>query len=146
MIDTKEKSIDNHVIMVTQYPGRRAFTYKARLVKLLGPSIARIFSNGQSDIEVMTEALDTLVARIEPDALTLFILELLCGTRIDGKEITGEVFDNEFSGNMLLMYKILIYTLEVNYGGFFGEGGIGKILTKVKGTTPPEASKKSMKP
>jgi hypothetical protein len=137
MISTKEKVIDGHTILVTQYAGRRAFEYKARLFKLMGSSIARLFTGTQQfNQEAFAPAVDALIENIEPKALVDFLLELFCSTRIDGKEITGEVFDMEFAGNMTLMYKILWFTLEVNYGSFFGGAGIGKILSKLKETTP----------
>jgi len=144
MISTKEKLIDDRNIMVTSYPGRRALTNKTRLIKLLGSSVARLFSSDEPEFEMLGTAIDILVEKISPDELTKFMLELLCSTRIDGKEITETTFDNEFSGNLPLMYKILWFTLEVNYGNFFAEGGIGKILSKLKGTVPPDVSKKSM--
>ena len=144
MISTKEKLIDDRNIMVTSYPGRRALTNKTRLIKLLGSSVTRLFSSDQSEFEMLGIAIDILVEKISPDEFTKFMLELLCSTRIDGKEIIETTFDNEFSGNLPLMYKILWFTLEVNYGNFFAEGGIGKILSKLKRTVPPDVSKKSM--
>ena len=145
MIYTKEKTIDNHTIMVTSYPGRRALTNKTRLIKLLGSSFARLFSDDQSEFEMLGTAIDILVEKISPDEFTRFMMELLCSTRIDGKEIDETTFYNEFSGNLPFMYKILWFTLEVNYGNFFADGGIGKILTKLKRTVPPDVSKKFTK-
>jgi hypothetical protein len=150
MIETKEKTIDGVTVMVTQFPGRLSLTNKARLIKLIGPSIARIFSSdGGFSFDMLTDAIDALITRLDPSEFTRFVLDLLKCTRLDGREITDTEFDTAFAGNMPFMYKVLGFTLEVNYGSFFGEGGIGKILSKVKKTNPPtetpDVSKKSSK-
>jgi hypothetical protein len=138
MIKTQEKVIAGHTILVTQYPGRKALTYKARIVKLMGSSIARLFSEGkQFSFDTFTPAVDELLEKLYPEDFTAFVLDLLQSTRIDGKEISSQVFDMEFAGDLPLMYKILWFTLEVNYGSFFGEAGIGKILTKIKDIQTP---------
>ena len=138
MIQTKNKTIADHDIMVTQYPGRKAIEINAKLFKLLGSSFVRLFSGTDVlDSFSLSSAIDIFIEKLNPKEFTNFVLELLQSTRIDGKEITETVFDTEFAGDMGLVYKILGYTLEVNYGNFFGEAGIGKILTKMK--TPPPA-------
>jgi hypothetical protein len=130
MIQTKEKIIDGKTIMVTQFAGRRAVEYKARLIKLLGSSFARLFTADMKfAFSAFTEAIDALTDRIQPGELVNFMQELLQSSRIEGKEITATIFDSEFAGNMPLLYKILWFVLEVNYGSFFGEAGIGKALS-----------------
>jgi len=153
MIETKEKAIDEHNVMVTQFPGRRALMFKTRLIKLLGPSIAQLFTEKGVDAEVdfsaISKALDKLAENLNENEYVKFVLDLLQCTRFDGKEIGENVFDTEFAGNLLLMYKVLWFTLEVNYGSFFGEGGIGKILSKlpqVKETKTPQKSSKHLTP
>ena len=154
MIDTKEKTIDEHNVMVTQFPGRRALLFKTRLIKLIGPSVAQMFTgkslDANVDFSVISKALDKLAENLKEDEYVKFVLDLLQCTRLDGKEISESVFDNEFAGNLLLMYKVLWFTLEVNYGSFFGQGGIGKILSAIphpsmqaKETKTPQKSSKS---
>ena len=135
MIDTKEKIIDEHNVMVTQFPGRRALFFKTRLIKLVGPSVAQLFTGKSLDINmdfsIVAKALDKLAENLKEDEYVKFVLDLLQCTRLDEKEINDSTFDNEFAGNLLLMYKVLWFTLEVNYGSFFGQGGIGKILSAI---------------
>lgn len=154
MIDTKTKTIDGHEIMVVQFPGRRALQFKTRLIKLLGPAIAQMFTNKDAlesvkgmDLSILSAAIEKLSLQLDEVEFVKFVLDLLQCTRLDGKEITESVFDNEFAGDLSLMYKILWFTLEVNYGSFFGESGIGKILSKVpqsptKETKTPQKSSK----
>jgi hypothetical protein len=152
MIDTKEKTIDGRNVMVVQFPGRRALFFKTRLLKLIGPAIAQMFTGKnpletEVDFSVVSKALDKLSERLNEDEFVKFVLDLLQCTRLDGKEISGAVFDEEFAGNLLLMYKVLWFTLEVNYGSFFGQSGIGKILSAIpqmreKETKTPQKSSK----
>ncbi len=69
-----------------------------------------------------------------------FVLELLQCTRLDGKEVTGEVFDMEFAGNYLLLGHTLAFVVEVNYGSFFGQGGIGSLVERASASLQPSAS------
>jgi len=151
MIETKDKTIDNRVVTVTQFPGRRALFFKTRLIKLIGPSVTQLFTGKGLDLNIdlviVAKALDKLAENLKEDEYVKFVLELLQFTRLDGQEINDSVFDNEFAGNLLLMYKILWFTLEVNYGSFFGQSGIGKILSaiprpSVKETKMPQKSSK----
>jgi hypothetical protein len=140
MISTKEKTIDGRSVMVTQYPGRRSIEYKARLLKLVGPSLARTLAGAEGfSFEAIVPALDAFIEILDPKTFVSFLLELFCSTRIDGKEITDQVFDDEFAGDMMFLYRVLWFTLEVNYKSFFDKAGIGKILTKIK--TPLPATK-----
>jgi hypothetical protein len=142
MIETKEKEIDGRMIMVTQFPGRRALSHKTRLIKLLGPAVAQLFTEDKidltKDISSLSKVIDKLSSTLDENDFVRFVLDLLKCTRLDGKEITEAVFDDEFSGDLLLMYKILWYTLEVNYGNFFAHSGIGKILSTMPRTQTKE--------
>jgi hypothetical protein len=140
MISTQEKIIDGHSVMVTQYPGRRAVEYKARLFKLIGPSFARTLAGAEGfSFDALVPAFDAFTESLEPKTFVNFLIELFCSTRIDGKEITDQVFDDVFAGDMMLLYQVLWYTLEVNYKSFFDKAGIGKVLSRIK--TPPPAVK-----
>lgn len=150
MIETKEKTIDGRSVMVTQFPGRRALFFKTRLIKLLGPSISQVFTSKnlkELDLSILSSAFEKLSESLDEDSFVRFVLDLLQCTRLDGQEIKDNVFDVEFAGNLLFMYKILWFTLEANYGSFFGEGGIGKILSKIPqpSTERTKISQKSSK-
>jgi len=149
MIETKEKKIDDRAVMVTQFPGRRALFFKTRLLKLVGPSVTQLFTgkglDASLDFSTMSKALDKLSENLKEDEYVKFVLDLLQCTRLDGQEITDMVFDSEFAGNLLLMYKILWFTLEVNYGSFFGQSGIGKILSAIPQQLPVKETKTPQK-
>ncbi len=156
-VETKEKKIDNCQVMVTQYPGTTALFNKMKILKLLGPGIGdtlgkvdpTVATSGDASekLEVLVQVIGNVCATIDPEQFTVFILELFKGTRIkpvpggDFIEVTKEVFDLTFAGELLLMYKILWFVLEVNYGNFFGKGGLGEML-KRRQPAPPSTMKK----
>lgn len=56
------------------------------------------------------------------DAL-IQLIKYTCGNaRIDGQELTGANFDRVFSGNLLMIYKVFAFVLEVNFKDFFTQG------------------------
>jgi len=137
MIKTEDKTIDSKKITVTSFPGRKSLNLKNRIIVLLGESFAQLIGQVKSikttklkdmDVSILVPVIERFTQKLDPDTFTDFTLELLSMSRVDGKEITIEFFDNEFSGNLLFMYKILAFVLEVNYGDFFGKNGIGKII------------------
>jgi len=140
-IETREKSIDGLQISVTQFPGRRGFKVQTKLLKYFTPLISA-FGKAQGkedaedvsiiDREIDTESLMRFSESLDNDNALQFVFQLLEGTRIDGREINEAVFDEKFAGNFLTLYKILWFVVEVNFSSFFDEGGIGKILSKVK--------------
>lgn len=147
MVEPKSKTIDGKEILTVPFMGRRALAYKTKIIRLFGASIGALFSKaggfqGNVDFSVFEGAIDKLTASIDEKVFVDFTLELLATTRIDGKEITIEVFDLEFASNLVLMYKILWFVLEVNYGNFFGASGIGKILSQFNQVKPAPAKSK----
>jgi len=154
-IETRKKTIDNVEIAVTHLPARTAMRLKIKLVKLLSPSIGQIFGglgkvskntsllDLEIDMSLVSTAIEKLSERLDEQEFENLIFEILACTRLDGREIDTGCFDTEFAGNLNLMYKIIWFTLEVNYGSFFGANGIGmnlKGLTKGNQNPMPESS------
>lgn len=134
MIETKEKTIDGRKITVTQFPGRRGLKLKTKLAKLLGPSIFTALKSvsGKGDLldkdvnlETAGEAIEKLLEKVDENSWENLIFELLSMTRINSQEITAELFDAEFAGSFVTLYKIVAFVLEVNYKDFLGLTGIG---------------------
>lgn len=151
MIEQKNKEIDGRAISTTPFLGRRSLAYKMKIIRLFGPAVGSLFSkaggfDGTIDFSVLESAIDKLSTNIDDKVFVEFCLELLSSTRIDGKEITPEFFDVEFSANLVLMYKILGFILEVNYGNFFGAAGIGKILSEAKTAIPAAIARQRKSP
>lgn len=146
-VKTRDTTIDGHTVKVTQHPGRRALRLKSRLVKLLAPSIGTIIQqkvekgknllDQEVDMTKIGEAVIALADKLDPDDFENLILEILVSTRVDGKEINEAAFDDLFAGEMSLMYKVVFFALQTNFGDFFVSGGIGNLLAQqAQGMTP----------
>ena len=137
MIETKEKEINGSLYSVTQMPAMRALRMQAKLGKILGASFALLClaeandksEDGKEADEKTPEALKLLFLELDEKTFENIVLELMQGVRKDGKELTKQVIDFEFSGNLNELYLLLWYILEVNYADFFREGSI---LSKLK--------------
>ena len=144
MIETKKKTIDGAEYGVTQFPARRGLALKLKLIKLIGPALAEAagalsgnsgtgsFQDTEMDPWFIGKAVSSLVEGLGEDTGEL-ILDLLSMTRKNGKELTGEVFDQEFAGDYLTLYKVLAFVIQVN--GFFGKGGIGTLTAAMQQKT-----------
>ena len=140
MIETKKKTIDGAEYSVTQFPARRGLALKLRLVKLIGPALAEaagalnpgsgsgLLQDIQIDPGIIQKAVATLVEGMDESTGEL-IFDLLSMTRKDSRELTEAVFDQEFAGNYLTLYKVLGFVIQAN--GFFGQGGIGTLQAAV---------------
>lgn len=133
MIESKEKIIEGAKYYVSQFPARRALKLKTKLIKLLAPSLFTAAGNYKggnildADLgsDTLGKAVSMLVERLDENDLESLIMELLCMTRREGKEITEQYFDMVYAGNFSELYKALYFILEVNFGSFFQEIGIG---------------------
>lgn len=152
MIQTKEKEIDGLKVAVSEFPARFGFKMQTRLTMIFGPALGTLLSgleaktgsalDGEFNLDKLPGALESLFSRMNEDKAMDLVLEILKSTRIDGVEVTNQSFDLVFAGKYHTMYKVLWFVLEVNYGGFFGEGGIGEALKRLR-TIPPKASSPS---
>jgi hypothetical protein len=146
MIKTRTETINGKVISVTQLPARRAIQLKARLLKLLAPSFGALFDGGATgrklstiDIQPVTlgKAMEKLAETLEPAVFESLIFDTLAGTKIDNQDITPAMFDLTFGGDLLFLYKVVWFSLRVQFEGFFGEGGIGTLLHNLPMQTMP---------
>ena len=73
------------------------------------------------DIEKVVTGLTTALDENETEKIILVLGEqIIC----NGKKLTKEVIDTEFCGDILSLYKVVAAALEVQFGDFFGEGGV----------------------
>jgi len=137
MIKTRSKRIDEKEISVTQLPGRRALRLKTRLLKLVGPSFSKLLGQAKN---VTAEAdigpaLELLADKLDPHDFESLVLEILSGTRIDGTEINESSFDLIFGGEMLLMYKVVAFSLKVQFEDFFGSSVFTNLVQRAQAIT-----------
>ncbi len=140
---TQQKTIDGHSCTVVQYPGMEGLKIWTNLIKLLGPSVALLGKGlGGLDLkdinvsEIMdkdldsdnifssiSEALVLATDKIDENIMEALILRILGSTKIDNKEINSTSFNVIFCGNYGLLFKLVAFTLKVNYESFLGDRG-----------------------
>lgn len=142
MLKSREKTIDGRQIYVHQFPGIEGFKIKTKLIKLIGPALGELTNGATKDIDsfldadlssgFVSRAINVLCDKLDENDTFEFILRMLhsSGTRVDGREMDKDAFNEIFAGNFTLLYKIIGILIEENYGNFFGEGGIGNKLKK----------------
>jgi len=111
--------IKGHTVFARQWPASKAMAMQLRLLNVMGID-AIPFIEGNAKFKHILR-----LSRI-PDKTTEEILEVVkefiyCA-RMDGKEITPATFDIEFSGDLMLAYKIFGFVCEVQYKDFFEQG------------------------
>ena len=148
MVEEKIKQIDEIDIRVTQWPARKAWKYKRKLGHLFAPLITEIAAgieggasdsitknilDGDFDLTKLGSALEKLFEKLDDAEMDrLFLMFFEGNVRIGETSMTMEMFDQTFAGKMVTVYKMMGFVLEVNFGSFLGEGGIGTLLEKLK--------------
>ena len=148
MLKTQEKTIDSRSVKITEFAARRKLVLQIQLVKLVGPAIGAAAGgsrgSGIMDSKIGPEAISNAIQKLadamEPASFVQLTMALLSDTWVDGKEIkTDAEFNVAFEHSLVFLYKVLGFSLEVNFGDFFGRGGIGGILSRFQ-PAPPNAS------
>jgi len=140
----REKEIDGDVYTVTPFLGVEGFKIKTKLLATLAPSVGSALGSvppgakSVQDVDISNvlgiDTMDRLAKVLDERELTEFILRLLKSTQCNRQEINKEFFDRHFAAAYHTMWKVVMFVLEVNYGSFFGEDGIGTLL--VAAVTP----------
>ena len=130
MIETKEEIIDGDNYTVTQFPARKAINIKAKLLRLFGSSLAQLVLNDDTSDNLnlknqsMISAFQDLTANLNEKDFENLVVVLLSSVRKNGIELTPEIIDLEFAGQLETLYKVLWFVLRVNYESFFMACGI----------------------
>ena len=137
LIGQSAKEIDGLTFTVTQFPGGRAARIWARLVKLIGEPLGALVqgfaASGSASLNAIPDISGTvkkLVDNLDAPTFEGLVKELLASTAVqgvgpDGNQRAGNLsennlFDAVFAGRMALMFKVIAFVLQENYGDFFG--------------------------
>lgn len=141
---TQHLMIDGKACVVVQFPGMEGLKIWTTLIKILGPSVAVLgkgFGEGIKDIKSIdsvsklldkdidmdkifssvSEALVLANDNLNEDLVEQIVLRILACTKVDNVEINLQSFNLMFSGNYGSLFKILAFTLKVNYSSFLGD-------------------------
>lgn len=147
-LETRTKVIDSLNISVQQFPATIAWKIQVKLIKLFGPSIGAVMgdfdldSYNLKDTNSIAMSVEKLVNELDPDDSLKLIFELCSFTWVNDKEFQN-IFDKEFAGKLIIVYKIVAFVLEVNYGNFLAQSGIlGSLAKALKSKTIPQEEEK----
>ncbi len=159
MVETTTRIIDGHNVRIVPLLGTHAARLFAKVRRAFGPALVIAISSVKEivsktkkdearkadvadflgsdiDFSVISKAISSISENMSPDEELVFFREALATTYINEKSVADDAqFNTVFQGNVLLLYKILWATLEVNFGDFFGVVGIGN-TNQNAGTIP----------
>lgn len=113
----ENKNIQGKEVSVIQWPAYNAMTMQVRMMNTLGES-SKPFIEDTWDMDHVTFVL----TNCDINMFTQLVKDCVVGARVEGKEITPSTFDSTFSGDLLFMYALFAFVLEVNFKDFFTQG------------------------
>jgi len=135
MMKSQDFPIDGKTYNITRYGAREGIGVKIKLGQYLSP-ISKIFKNFDPKKESildndfdLDEVIEAFVMKLDDNTID-FILRMLRPVRVDGAEMTEDVFDQTFAGDYLPLYKLIVKIIEFNC--FFGKGSITKMFKKAQ--------------
>ena len=137
---TESKMIGEREYSVTQWPATRSMLFKMKLIKTFGATLAIIVGQSSDsknkpndDAKALSKGLSVLFETNSPEDVVTLMKDSIIGVACNGTKITSSSFDELFSGDDLLeVYKVFIFILQVNYSNLM-KGQLGdRLLTKLK--------------
>lgn len=139
---TESKQIGDNEFSVTQWPVDRALITKIKLVKIFGAAFASMATSAEekpsskakaSEGKIFSEGLSILFSSSNPEEIAGIIKQSVIGVACNGTRITESTYNELFSGdNMMDLYKVFLFVLQVNYSNLFKGQLADRLLAKVK--------------
>lgn len=145
--ETREEQVGGFTVRVTPHGARAGARLLAKVGRAIGPALSKVVSGTQiskvrtgqeisvDDVELgdLDGAIEALFAQLTDDAVDALIVEILkCSSivmpddsgsdRLFDLSKTTEI-DRAFTGRLPLMFAVMRFALEVNFGPFFGASG-----------------------
>lgn len=125
MREVQTKVIDGCTYQVQMLPGGKGWKMGVRLVKMLGPTLAKAIGgvggdlqkllNSKLDSDFIAEVITMLSERLDETELDIIIQQLSACTVVDNKPLK-DVFDLHFQGNPIGVVKWLAFAIQANFG------------------------------
>lgn len=115
MIRTEHKEIGGVRFGVTTLPGMRGLRMQNRLLRIVGPALARA-----SDGDIST-AVGLLFDKLSDDELESITKDLLYNATANDVPLfgAGGSFDGVMAGKAEVAFQLIMFAIQVNFGGFF---------------------------
>ena len=119
-------NIDGDSYTIQPIPAMKGLSYMRRLTKVLGASLAALFSEAQGIEGAVEEAglqkaVELLVDNMDKEDVEQLIVDLMKTVLKDGKPLN---FNSEFTADYGKLFKILVEVVKVNFGSLFQLSGI----------------------
>ena len=127
MLTETEVTIGEDTYEIKAFPATKGIKLLKVLTKLVGPSMATLYSSSECDSEssIVSKAVEMLVENLDDVQLDSFFKELLASTT---KQSMALDFDNEFRANYGKLFKLIREVISLNFGNVFTEGGLEGLL------------------
>lgn len=143
-IEMQEREIVGCPVRCTPFKARAAARLLSRLLKHAGAVLGQLGGVDLTDLKgvevaALAPALMALANTLTPDEFDSLTCALLAQTSVTAADASGtrknfdlskpDNIDNAFAGDLKLMFRVLAFSVEVNYGSFFdGLGQRGESL------------------
>lgn len=114
---TETREIRGKPVFVRQWPANKAMSMQIEMLTVLGDDCLPFVLGDWNFGNLMY-----ILQRVEKPVFMSLVKECIGSARINGVEINEANFDVEFSGDIMNVYSIFSFVLEVNYKDFFVEG------------------------
>ena len=133
MAQVQQKIIDGYSFQISPLPAFAALEQFTTLTGLVGPSVMSLLGKD----EALAAALAASLRSVKGADVSALIRALLAPCLVTVNGITTPVlpvFDTEFQGKLLTVFKLTAFAIEVNYGDFFeaAKGALGPLGVKMK--------------
>jgi hypothetical protein len=144
-LKTAKRDIAGMEVRTTQFPALRAMGLLTTLGRILSGSAGKLASVaggstsiGDLDIGSAASAIGALFEQVDATEAQQIAKDILAQTSVVTDEVIEDLaqkgaIDRVFSGSLLVMFKVMAFALEVNFGDFLD--GIGGDADEKKGTT-----------
>lgn len=117
----ESREIDEKTYTVQQWNATKALTMKLKLTKVFGPTFAMLFQKQGSDID-LSGALGALFEGRSVEDIVSLMTSCIDGVAVGDSRITTVNFDQYFDAdNLMTIYKVFLFVIEVNYSKSFGQ-------------------------
>lgn len=154
---TQQKTIGGRRFTVTKLTGTESVLVLNHLLRLVAPSLAKAAGclNGERpddlgavNVAGLGDALATFVERLSDQEL-LYFKDKLLATATVNDALLEPIFEVELQGEPETIVELLVFALEVNFGGFFErwlKRMLGKLPALSAGRAPAAPASASKSP
>lgn len=108
--------IDGRVVYVKQWSPTKGLENLSKALSMFGSDLAPFIEG-----DFLMGDIISLLRNDKANVVNL-LKEFCVSARIDGKEITIPLFDKEYNGQLIFIFKVFSFVCEVQFKDFFAQG------------------------